>query len=470
MQFEESYAKKKLSLDQFLEQIQPEDYLSTSIAAGQPRSLLMQLGEMKHAKSIKLFTGLLSFPYPCLIKKEFHTVSGYYGPVERKLNELGFNLSYQPLPFNGFERWVESFPPRVVMTTLSSMDASGFLSFGVDAEAAYVPFVKAARDPKRLAIAEVNSQMPIVGGLPELGDNKIHVDEVDFLVESDQSLLELPEMEPSEVERKIAENVAKLLRSGDTLQFGIGAIPDEVARILAATDLGDFGVHSELISNGFLTLVESGKISGARKGLHDGKSVFAFALGTRKLYDFLDERKGVNKGRVVCAPVSYVNDPSIIAKHRNMVSVNSGFMIDFSGQVSSESIGERQYSGVGGQLNFVEGSFFSPGGRSILCLKSSVVLKGKRYSNIVDDLPPGSIVSTPRHYVQHVVTEYGSVNLFGLTDEERPLALATIAHPEFREDLRKQAKKRDKLNYHTRGASFLTRWWTKIVLSRKSKR
>ncbi len=466
MQFQETYNQKKLTHDQFLECLKPEDYLSTSIAAGQPRSLLSKLSEMKNAKAIKLFTGLISAPYPCLIKPEFHTVSGYYGPVERKLNDAGFNLSYQPLPFNGFERWVETFPPRVVMTTLSTMDSAGNLSFGVDAEAVYVPFVKAARDPHRLAIAEVNSTMPLVGGLPELGDNKIHVDDIDYLVESDQGLLELPESEPSEVERKIAENVAKLLRSGDTLQFGIGAIPDEVARILASTDLGDFGIHSELISNGFLTLMESGKITGARKGMHEGKSVFAFALGTRKLYDFLDERKGNNRGRVVAAPVSYVNDPSVIAKHRNMVSVNSGFMIDFSGQVSSEAIGERQYSGVGGQLNFVEGSFFSPGGRSILCVKSTVTHKGKRYSNIVDSLPPGSIVTTPRHYVQHVVTEYGSVNLFGLTDEERPAALASIAHPDYREGLFKLAKKRDKLYYHTRGPSFLTRWWTRFLLSR----
>lgn len=453
MQFQETYNRKKLSLDQFLERLQPEDYLSTSIAAGQPRSLISQLSEMKNAKAIKLFTGLISFPYPCLTRPAFHTISGYYGPVERMLNEGGFNLSYQPLPFNGFERWVEAFPPRVVMTTLSPMDPAGFLSFGVDAEAAYIPFLKAARDPQRLAIAEVNSQMPLVHGLTELGDNKIHIDELDFLVESDQSLLELPPAEPSDVERKIAANVAQLLRSGDTLQFGIGAIPDEVARILASTDMGDFGVHSELISDGFLTLMESGKISGARKGLHEGKSIFAFALGTRKLYDFLDERKGNNQGRVLAAPVSYVNDPSVIAKHPNMVSVNSGFMIDFSGQVSSEAIGERQYSGVGGQLNFVEGSFFSPGGRSILCVKSSMVREGKRYSNVVNVLPPGSIVSTPRHYIQHVVTEFGSVNLFGLTDEQRPAALASIAHPDFREDLLKQAAERDKLYYHSRGQS-----------------
>jgi acyl-CoA hydrolase len=399
---------------------------------------------------LKIFTGLLSFPYPCLTNPKIEAVSGYFGPIERMLNENGFNMSYQPLPFNGFEKWVETFPPRIVMTTLSSMDEQGFLSFGVDAEAAYIPFLKACRDPERLGIAEVNARMPIVKGLPELGDNKVHVKELSALVESDMSLTEVPEAEASPAEKKIAENVVKLLRSGDTLQFGIGAIPDQVARYLAQTELGDFGVHSELISNGFLTLMESGKISNREKGVHEGKTIFAFALGTQKLYDFLDERQGHNQGTILAAPVSYVNDPSLIAKHRNMVSVNSAFMVDFSGQICSEAIGERQYSGVGGQLNFVEGAFFSPGGRSILCIKSTVNLGGKIFSNIVDAFPPGSIVTTPRHYVQWVVTEHGAINLFGLTDEERPEALISIAHPDFREELQKAALERDRLYYHSR--------------------
>lgn len=450
MNITDTYKTKKLDLDEFLNQLRPEDYLSTSIAAGQPRTLLAKLSELKNLKSLKLFTGLLAFPYPCLTDPRIEAISGYFGPIERMLNDGGFNMSYQPLPFNGFEKWVDTYPPRVVMTTLSPMDAEGFLSFGVDAEAAYIPFLKAARDPKRIAIAEVNAQMPVLRGLPELGDNKIHISELNHLVESDQSLLEVPETEANEVEKKIAEQVVKLLRSGDTLQFGIGAIPDQVARYLAQSELADFGVHSELISNGFLTLMESGKITGRLKGVHEGKTVFAFALGSQRLYDFLDERKGQNQGRILAAPVSYVNDPSLIAKHRNMVSVNSGFMVDFSGQVCSEAIGERQYSGVGGQLNFVEGAFFSPGGRSVLCIKSTVTHEGKRYSNVVDAFPPGSIVSTPRHYAQYIVTEYGAVNLFGLTDEERPEALIGIAHPDFRDELLQKAKDRDRLYYHSR--------------------
>jgi acyl-CoA hydrolase len=366
------------------------------------------------------------------------------------LNEMGANMAYLPLAFKDFEMYVKLFDPRVVMTTLSSMDDEGYLSFGIDAEAAYYPFLEAARDPNKLAIAEINPKMPWVKGIPELGDNKIHISELSAVIENEQSVLEAVPSAPTEVERKIAQNVADLIQSRDTLQFGIGSLPNEVARILAETNKGEFGVHSELISDGFLTLMESGKITNTQKGILDGVSAFAFALGSQKLYDWLDERNGKNNGRAVAGPVSYLNSPHLIAQNKNMVSINSAFMVDFSGQICSEAIGEKQYSGVGGQLNFVQGAFHSPGGRSILCLKSSVDLHGRHLSNIVDTFPPGSIVSTPRHYVQWVVTEYGAVNLYGLSDEERPYALIPLAHPEFRDQLTESAKNRDKANYKSR--------------------
>lgn len=292
--------------------------------------------------------------------------------------------------------------------------------------------------------------MPVIYGLPELGNNQISIEDLDIVIESDQSLLELPAAEMSVEEKRIAQNVLSLLKSGDTLQFGIGGIPNEVARLLSESKLDNFGIHSELISDGFVTLMEAGKISNKQKGLHDGKSLFAFALGSQKLYEWLDERQGHNQGRALAVPVSYANDPHLIAKNRNMVSINSGFMIDLAGQVSSEAIGEKQYSGVGGQLNFVQGAFHSDGGRSIICLKSTVEIEGKRYSNIVDTLPLGSIVSTPRHYVQYIVTEFGIANLYGLTDEERCYELIKIAHPDFKEDLLKQASERDKNYYHSK--------------------
>ncbi len=446
----EIYRSKQKSLEEFLGLIRPRDFLSASIAAGQPRTLLNQLGELKDIEDLKIFTGLLAFPYPVLNHPKVRLESGYYGPLERMLNETGANISYVPLPFRAFEKYVEEHRPRVVMTTLSSMDDEGYLYFGVDAEAVYVPFVNAARDPNRLAIAEVNPNMPGVKGIPELGGNKIHVSELDALVEAETTPLEVPLAEPTEVESKIAEQVAALIQSGDTLQFGIGAIPNEVARILAKTEKGDFGILSELISDGFLTLMESGKISNRHKQTNPLKSIFSFALGTQQLYDFLDERNGKNQGRVLAAPVSYVNDPSQIARNPNMVAVNAGFLVDMAGQVCSEAIGMKQYSGVGGQLDFVQGAFLSRGGRNILCIKSAVRHEGKQLSNIVCHAPPGSIVSTPRHFVQWIVTEYGAVNLFGVPDEERPLKLISIAHPDFREELRAQAKDRDKAVYHSR--------------------
>lgn len=443
-------AAKRKSIEEFLAMIRPTDSLSCSIAGGQPRTLLNALSQLPAIEQLSIFTGLLAFPYPVLSNPNVQLTSGYYGPIERQLNEMGFNVGYMPLPFRAFETYVKAFQPRVVMTTLGPMDSEGYFSFGIDSEAAYRPFMDASRDPARLAVAELNPKMPVVRGLPGLGDNKIHVSEVDFLVEAESSPLEIPAAQATEVELKIAENVAPLIRDGDTMQFGIGAIPNEVARILAASDKGDFGIHSELISDGFLTLMESGKVSNRHKTINPFQSVFSFALGSQKLYDYLDERNGKNQGRVVAAPVSYVNDPAIIAQHRNMVSINAGFLIDLAGQVCSEAIGEKQYSGVGGQLEFVQGAFFSPGGRNIICIKSTFAKDGKLFSNIVDHLPEGSIVSTPRHYLQYVVTEYGAVDLFGVPDEDRPLKLISIAHPDFRADLTEQAKTRDRANYRSR--------------------
>ncbi len=439
---QETYASKKISLNDLLALLRPKETLATSIAAGQPQALLNHLSNKPDIEDWQLFTGLCAFPYPILGHPKVHVTSGYYGPVERMANEAGFNMAYLPLAFNAFEIYAEKFNPRVVMTTLSPMDEHGLLSFGVDCEAIYDPFLKAARDPNRLAIAQVNPRMPVVRGLAEWGNNAISIQDIDYVVEVESPLLELPAPDLSDVEKSIAAHVTALIQTGDTLQVGIGGIPNEVARLLAQGDRGHFGIHSELISDGLITLMEAGKISGT--------IVFTFALGSQKLYDWLDERNGKNGGRAVAAPVSYVNDPTIIAKNLNMVSINAGFMIDFSGQVCSEAIGERQYSGVGGQLNFAQGAFHSPGGRGILCIKSSVMINGKRRSNIVDTLPPGSLISTPRHYVQYVVTEYGSVNLFGLTDEQRPFALIPLAHPDFRDELRAQAEARDRLYYKSR--------------------
>src|SRR4030095_1409954 len=286
MKPQEIYESKLKTLDEFLSLIRPKDRICASIAAGQPRGLLNHLSNKKDLEDLRIFTGLCAFPYPLFAQPNVHVISGYYGPIDRTLNDMGANMAYVPLSFPAFELYAESFDPHATLTTLSSMDRDGYLSFGVDSEAAYLPFLKAARDPNPLAIAEVNPKRPVVKGLESLGDNRIHISELDAVVEVEQGLLEIPPPETTEVEKKIAENVTELIQTGDTLQFALRGIPHEVARLLARSKVEDLGIHSELISDGFLTLMESGKITNRAKGLHDGTSLFTFALGSQKLYDW----------------------------------------------------------------------------------------------------------------------------------------------------------------------------------------
>lgn len=433
--------KNKKSLDQILELFKPEDQLSIPLATGQPMALMNALSNRTDWKKLDIFCGLLGFPYPILSNPNVHITSGYYGPIERFLNKEGANMEYLPANFRGFEVFAQKKPSRVIATSLSQPDKDGFCTFGTHGAAIYKPFVEACKDPERVAIAEVNETMPVVYGSPEHGDNKIHVDEIDYYFEVNNSQAEVPELEGTDREKKIAENVVSLIDHGATLQFGIGVIPDLVASILIDSNLSDFGVHSELISDGFLNLQESGKISNQNKGVFKGKTIFTFAFGSQALYRFLDERNGHNKRQAICLPVTIVNDPSLVAQNKNFISINSGLMIDFAGQVCSEAIGMRQYSGVGGQLSFVQGAYFSERGKTIICVKSTAKVNGKQVSNIMPTFPPGSLISTPRHFTQYVVTEYGIADLYGISDEKRPVKLIEIAHPDFRDELKEEYEK-----------------------------
>lgn len=426
------------SLSEILTLLRPEDTLAVPLATGQPMALMNALSERTDWKRLEIFTGLLTFPYPILTNPNVHVTSGYYGPIERFLNESGANMEYLPANFTGFEIYARRKPPRVVATTVSAPDKDGFVTFGTHCGALYKPFLEACRDPDRVAIAEINPRMPVVYGDPAHGDNKVRVGDIQHVFMAESAPVEVPAIDASEAERRIADHVVSLIPDGATLQFGIGAVPDLVAIKLANGPCGGFGIHSELVSDGFLKLLGAGKISNANKGIYQGQSVFTFAFGSQDLYDFLDERNGRNGRLAICLPVSVVNDSALIAKNKNMVSVNSGLMIDLAGQVCSEAIGRRQYSGVGGQLSFVEGAYCAENGRSILCVKSTATVGDKLVSNVVATLPPGSLVSTPRHFTQYVVTEYGVADLYGVSDEKRPEKLIAVAHPEFREMLREE--------------------------------
>lgn len=430
-----SAAYKPQTIQSILTLFRPRDHLSIPLATGQPMALMNALSDRTDWERLEIFTGLLSFPYPILMNPNVYVTSGYYGPIERYLNAQGFHMNYFPSDFTGFEIYSLKKPSRVVATTLSPPDTDGYLTFGTHAAAIVKPFLAACRNPDQIAIAEINTRMPIVYGDQNQDDNKVHISELKYYFETDQTPSELPKSEPSEAESKIADFVQSLIHSGETLQFGIGAIADQVASHLAQGSMGDFGIHSELISDGFIKMLEAGKISNRHKKNFQNQSVFTFAFGSQDLYDFLDERKGKNKRQAIALPVSIVNDPHIISQNPNMTSVNSGLMIDFSGQVCSEAIGLRQYSGVGGQLSFVQGAYASPGGKSIICIKSTALVDGQKISNILATLPVGSMVSTPRHYTQYVVTEYGIADLYGVSDEERAEKLIAVAHPDFRNEL-----------------------------------
>lgn len=435
------------SLDEIVALFRPTDTLHVALATGQPMGLMNALSNRSDWQRLEIFCGLCVFPYPILMNPNVFVTSGYYGPIERFLNAQGAHMEYLPADFIGFEKYALNHPARVIATTVSAPDADGYVTFGTHAGAIAAPFRAACQDPQRIAIAEINAHMPVIYGTPDTHDNKIHISEIPYVYELDQTPVAAPENEISDAEKKIAQNVLNLIPNQATLQFGIGGIPNLIAGALASGTQDGFGIHSELISDGFLKMVEAGKITNQHKGIFAGQSVFTFAFGSEALYAFLDERRGRNQRSAICLPVSVVNAPHIIAENRRFVSVNSGLMTDFAGQICSEAIGLRQYSGVGGQLSFVEGAYRADGGRSVMCIKSTAKVDGKLVSNIVPTLPSGSLISTPRHYVQFIVTEYGVADLRGITDERRAEKLIAIAHPDFRDELKEQGEMMRKQYY-----------------------
>ncbi|HEY6554681.1 MAG TPA: acetyl-CoA hydrolase/transferase C-terminal domain-containing protein, partial [Vicinamibacteria bacterium] len=288
---------------------------------------------------------------------------------------------------------------------------------------------KAAAEKARHVVALVNRQMP-----RSLGDSFIHVSKLDQVVEIDRPLVELPSGgEPGEVARSIGRNVAELIPDGATLQMGIGEIPDAV--LLFLKDKRHLGVHTEMFSDGLIELFESGVVTGEAKTLHRGKIVASFVLGTRKTFDFID-----NNPCVEFHPSDYVNDPFVIARHDDMIAINSALAVDLAGQVCADSIGTEVYSGVGGQVDFVRGAARAVRGKPIIALPS--VAKRGTVSRIVDVLAPGSGVVTSRADVHYVVTEHGTASLHGKSLRERALQLIAISDPRFREELSAAARRR----------------------------
>ena len=317
-------------------------------------------------------------------------------------------------------------PLDVALIHVSPPDEHGFCSLGVE-----VGLTKSPAESAKIIIAEVNQQMPRT-----LGDSFIHVSRLNYIVPVDYPL---PEMAMggdgvSEITEKMAKAIAELIPDGATMQMGIGAIPDAVLKYLF--EKKDLGIHTELFSDGVIDLFEAGVLTNARKTLHPGKMVAGFIIGTRRLYEWVDDNPLIE-----LHPTEYVNDPFVIAQNERQVALNSAIEVDLTGQVCADSIGPKLYSGVGGQLDFIYGASRSKGGVPIIALPSTTTLRdGTRISRIVPMLNQGAGVVTTRNHVRYVVTEYGVADLYGLSIRQRAKALINIAHPDFREDLSRLAK------------------------------
>lgn len=340
------------------------------------------------------------------------------GPSRRALTES--RAEYIPCFFSEMPDLLRSsYKPDVAMVIVSPPDEFGYVSLGIG-----IDYARAAVEQATVVLAEVNPNMPRT-----MGNSFIHVSEIDCFVPADVPLLSLTPPPIGETEMRIGENVASLIKDGDCLQLGIGGIPDAALQFLQ--NKNDLGIHSEMISDGVMKLADKGIVTGKRKQIHVGKILIGFAMGTPAFYKWLN-----NNPQVEMQPGDYVNDPRVIMRNDNMVSVNSAISVDMLGQVAADMLGPAQFSGVGGQVDFVRGAKWSKGGRSIIAMPATAA-KGTK-SRISVMLAPGQGVTTSRHDVDHIVTEYGVARLRGRTVRERAGALIGLAAPQFREELREE--------------------------------
>jgi acyl-CoA hydrolase len=439
MRFERELARKRRSAADAAALIRPVDSLAIGLGPCQPASFLGALGARDDFERLSVFGALLTGLHPLFTRRGVTLLSGFFGPVERGLRSAGFDVRFVPADFRRFGHFARTFQPRVMATLVAPPDAEGRCSLALHAGATVDELHRAGRDPDRILIAEVNPKLPRTLGLPPEHPHALTLDEIDVLVESDADPFYLPDHPPTEVERSIARHVERFVPDGATLQTGIGGIPSEIVELLAEGTGGDYGIHSEMFTTGLMKLHLAGKVTN-RKGLYDGFSACTFAAGTRELYDWLDGQEAVR-----FLPVDQINDPALIARNRSMISINGALSVDLTGQVAADTLDGRQYSGIGGHEDFVGGAAFAPGGRSLVCLPSTARVRGEAgdrlVSRIVAGLAPGTPVTTPRHQVDVVVTEWGAAELAGRTVEERAAALAEIAHPDFRDSLRAEGAK-----------------------------
>jgi butyryl-CoA:acetate CoA-transferase len=435
MDFLKEYQKKLTTADEAVKVVRSGDWIEHAFGVNGANELDQALAKRKDELwDVKIRADIGAWPHYTLeadqTEEHFIWMSWHVAGQDKKYIN-GKGLYYVPMKFHECPVMTrnDAVPNNVFMATVSPMDKHGYFSFG-----AGCPSAMAAVENAEYVMLEVNTNMPrVLGGNQE----SVHISQVTHVVEgSNPPLPTLPAANPNEVEKKIASNIIERLYDGCCLQLGIGGIPNAIGTMVAESDLKDLGVHTEMYVDAYLEMTKAGRISGAKKNIDKYKQVFSFAMGSRELYDFIDDNPGV-----IAYSVDYTNSPIIVASIDNFVSINACIEVDLFGQVCAESVGTRHISGTGGQLDFVEGAYKSKGGQSFIAMTSTFTSKdGKMASRIKPILTPGSIVTDPRTATHMVATEYGIANMKGKSTWERAEALIAIAHPDFRDELVKSAE------------------------------
>ena len=424
--------RKTVSGDEAAARVKSGDWVEYGFGLGQPDLFDRALaGRVQKLRRVKIRGCLAMRPRAAVEAdpEQRHLVylSWYFSGLERKMYDRGL-AHHIPMNFgeapDTYRRLIDV---DVAVLKTAPMDEHGFFNFGPS-----VTYHKAISEKARTMIVETDASVPYVFG----SENAVHINDVEFVLDAGASAMpELKYPAANAVDQKVAELIAPEIPSGACVQIGIGAMPNAVCELLAAAPIKDLGVHTEMFVDSLVSLFESGKVSGAHKATNRYQMAYTFAAGSKRMYDFLDRNAACFAGSV-----DYTNLPHRIMLNDRVISICNAAQIDLTGQACSESAGIRQISGTGGQLQFVRGAYASRGGKSFLCLASTYERAGRRASRIVARIDDSNIVTTPRSDVMYVVTEYGIVDLKGKSVPERARALISIAHPDFREELERQAR------------------------------
>ncbi len=430
MNHQETYRSKLIAIDEAVSHIASDNDVIVAQCASEPQGCMSRFHIMAdRVENVRVFSVLTLKEYDFYMKKEmqghFELASWFHAPGSRAALKAGTGtVTYVPTMLHraATDRF-HAHRPDVFFGTCTPPDKHGFVSLSLG-----VTYEKDIMDHARLVILEVNPRLPRT-----FGDTQVHVSAVDYFVEHDQEVPALPAPQPNATDLAIGAHIAELVADGSTIQLGIGGIPNAAA--MALKDKKDLGVHTEMLVDSMMELYELGVITNAKKALKPGKFITTFAMGSRKFYDWLDDNLAVEfeRGR-------WVNNPAVVAQNSQMVSINTCISVDFTGQVASESIGPNQYSGTGGQSDTAQGAVagFDGLGKSIIACYSTA--RNGTVSTITPMLAEGSAVTLHRSHVDHVVTEHGVARLRGRTVRERTQALISVAHPDFRDELRSKAK------------------------------